>query len=711
MSKQVFKNNKFGIAMRTLLVTTILSLIFSSVIFAAGGGRYDVKSWSFGVHGDTQWMGTANLEDNPNNVAVAMIEKLNEQMINKGVKFVIQPGDLTDEAGAAGLATRAEAAQVLYDQGIGFFPLRGNHETYGYLYGLDPLYNLNVPDFKSSFQQTQGGGAYLFGATNFSSPASTGDILKGLSYSFDYGDAGNNARFVVVDTEMTKVTHNIAPKNQTFTFKVGSSLSSYVTKTVTIEQGYFYLGWVVYKYSEDLVGKVAFYNASDTLPYAQGDYRRYSAVDGVIPANTYFRISSGNPSTNMYGYEATWPFADYVAKENDAPGGEFWPAAQQTWVSAQLDKATRGTEHAFVLSHRPMINENHTDCLFGSSTNVTPDAQNAFYASLANNNVKFMISAHDHLFNRALIESPDGLSQVMQIITQGASNKFYFPTRLDDFGKDGIAPNQTWVKDREIEIAQEVYNFGYYIYTVDGPRVTVDYYSDKTGNFVDGDGYPDGSGSLKVPNFDFIKKDEWGYSLNGKQFEISQGMSYTGIEDTFGTTTAKIIAGKNNSTTTDLTPVGLSTDGLQVSGPRALNKVVNTGWVDKSAKSKVFFTKYKRGQKYYMNLSDILSLWGMSELGKNGKTDTYVLSMSYDNNHTNYPFIGTFVGDRWKLAIDEIYGKGTKKLVFDKYQPKYGLGTYGIDEKTKTVWAVLDYNADFAVVEGYYFSGDDFDIK
>ena len=28
---------------------------------------------------------------------------------------------------------------------------------------------------------------------------------------------------------------------------------------------------------------------------------------------------------------------------------------------------------------------------------------------------------------------------------------------------------------------------------------------------------------------------------------------------------------------------------------------------------------------------------------------------------------------------------------------RYGLGTYGIDPDSSTAWAVLDYNADFAV--------------
>ena len=31
------------------------------------------------------------------------------------------------------------------------------------------------------------------------------------------------------------------------------------------------------------------------------------------------------------------------------------------------------------------------------------------------------------------------------------------------------------------------------------------------------------------------------------------------------------------------------------------------------------------------------------------------------------------------------------------WKPGYDLGTYGVDPGTKTAWAVLDYNADFAV--------------
>ncbi len=195
------------------------------------------------------------------------------------------------------------------------------------------------------------------------------------------------------------------------------------------------------------------------------------------------------------------------------------------------------------------------DSFFGATSAVTPADQNAFIASLQNNGVKFMISGHDHLYNRALDKSPDGLSEVMQIVTQGISTKFYAPqARMDVFGAA--------IKARETQISQEVNNFGYYIYTVDGPRVTADYYSDAIGNFKDGVYYPNGDpnadppvlGSLLVPNFAFVKNDSWGYSLNGKQFLVKQGDPYSVVVDNFGGTAAKILNGTNKSTATDYTP-------------------------------------------------------------------------------------------------------------------------------------------------------------
>ena len=50
----------------------------------------------------------------------------------------------------------------------------------------------------------------------------------------------------------------------------------------------------------------------------------------------------------------------------------------------------------------------------------------------------------------------------------------------------------------------------------------------------------------------------------------------------------------------------------------------------------------------------------------------------------------------WVNAVDMNFG-GTKRFVKGPWKPAYGLGTYGVDPKTKTAWAVINFNGDFAV--------------
>ncbi|MBN1904930.1 MAG: metallophosphoesterase [Deltaproteobacteria bacterium] len=749
MSKQVYKNNnKWGILARTMMMTTILSLVFSSLIFAAGGGRYEVDPWSFGVMADTQWTNSEDPEGaNPEYVSAALARAIEDEFIDNGVKFVIQVGDLTDRAGDDGMAARAAAAQPLFDAGIGFFPLRGNHETYGYLYGRDTEYVVNIPGYKAAFPQTQNL-SNTFGATNFSWPSSTDDLLKGLSYSFDYGDEGNNARFVIVDVEATYFKET----------KIEDEPIDDDYNPEKYGEAWYYLGWIVYK-------------ATATVP------------GGSVKEGAYYRIStsgtSPKPSTNFYGYEKTYPFETFIAKvKYDINGTEFWPGMQQEWISAQLDINTRGTEHAFVLSHRGLMGTNHADGFFGSSPASKPQTQIPFYKSLADNGVRYMLSGHDHLHNRALVTSPaldennelikgkPGDYQIQQIIHMAGSTKFYGPGSLDSF---------SYTKQRETQISQDLYNVGYYIYTIDGPRVNVDYYADSTGDFQDNDDYPHGqdvideetgeiieaNNPLYLPDLDFVKQESFGYSTNGKQFLIAQNGSYKVVKDSFGGTAAKILDGTNNSSTKDETPTVtgsiqavddngnllfdskgepiyvqevdadgnpvVDNDGKPVykqgiiSAPRALNKLVNTGWIanpdDKSTPHrKHFWNRYwknpwnKFWNKWYKNVvkndlkSDIFSIWGMSEIGEADKTDNYVLSMTFDFNRMTLLGAGnigiaTYVNGKWKNAVNENFG-GKKRFVLGPYKSKYGLGTYGIDPKTKTAWAVLNYNADFAVAGG-----------
>jgi hypothetical protein len=228
---------------------------------------------------------------------------------------------------------------------------------------------------------------------------------------------------------------------------------------------------------------------------------------------------------------------------------------------------------------------------------------------------------------------------------------------------------------RETPISQELYMIGYYIVTVDGPRVTVDYFSaDNTrSNFDSG-----GKRYLvtRVPILTFTKKETFGYSLNGKEFLVAQGESYTDIQDSFEGTTARILDGTNGSTAKD-------------GSSRALTKAVDTGWTPRTDD---------------IVASDILTLWGMSELGKD-HTDVYTLSMTYDHkslrpldlNKSIFIIATRDANGNWVNAVN-INDGGTKRFVVGPWKHGYQLGTYGFDPSMHTAWAGINHNGNFAVV-------------
>jgi hypothetical protein len=520
---------------------------------------------------DTQWK--ANLDgQNPGTVAVGIINQLNTEFINHGVKFVIQVGDLVDVENDAlngdstrrNMPVRTAAAQALYDAGIGFYPVRGNHEGSA----------TAALEFKTLYPQTQGTGPNVFGATNFSSPISIEPNYDGLTYSFDY----DNARFVLLDI--------------------------------------FTIPDIACNLIED----------------------------------------------------------------------------QQPWISSTL--ATRPTRtHAFVFSHKGLMTENHKDILFtypgdssgsgarcnGSSTNSTPAVkpaeQNEFMSALFDNDVRYYINGHDHMHNRAIVMSPDRLSQVQNITTSSNSYKFYIPI---DPSADELYNVPAFGFLRETPIAQELFTVGYYIITVDGPRVTVDHYSSPNGCGGDCD-------LTATPVLTFSKRETFGYSLNGKEFLVLQGESYAMVQDSYKGTDAKILSGINGSVAT-------------VYDGRPTSKAVDTGWTPKTRRDTV---------------SNILSLWGMADLGSD-QTDEYTLSMSYDRLlpiQLGKGLLGIATkndsGD-WVNAVDLNFG-GTKKFILGPWQPGYKLGTYGIDPRTKTAWAVLNYNGDFAVAGFRHFGENGWD--
>jgi hypothetical protein len=568
-----------------------LALVLALTIFT---GSALAEPWKFGVMCDTQW---PNSPDGKNpNVAVNVIRHLNQEFINKGVKFVVQVGDLTDTAGTnnVNLDIRATFAQDLYNAGIGFYPLRGNHES-----GASAAVR-----FQQIFPQTQTGvnnqtpnmvsttiygpqentnGTFTIGTTFASEPG-----LEGLTYSFDY----DNARFVLIDQ---------------FTKPDGTSHSNL--------------------------------NATD--------------VD---------------------------------------------------WVGTQLSTRPANT-HAFVFAHKGLITENHNDNLFGSNpdaSSTVTNLTNSFMSYLQNNGVRYHMGGHDHMHNRAIVTSPDGLSEVQNIIAASNSYKFYIPPTMTTFN------TQTW-RSRETQVSQELFTVGYYIFTVDGPKVTVDYYAMPNGCNGDCDQtydvipYYNPSDGTGVP---FTRHETFGYSLNGKDILVPQGGSYVLTDDTgkavangetgYISTTAAILGGTNSSTGKDY-------------NNRALTKAVDTGWAPKDNA---------------VLASDILTLWGMADslatnftdannsnyhylyvVPNTTLTDTYALSMTYDPDlpeHLGNGGFGIATKDahgNWINAVDMNFG-GTKSFVMGPWKEGYALGTYGVDPSTKTAWAVINYNASFAVANG-----------
>ena len=317
---------------------------------------------------DTQWTVPDDGQD-PNSVAVGIINQLNTEFINKKVKFVVQVGDLTNDGSNLALQTTARYRQALYNAGIGFFPLRGNHEssrtaanefvrvfpqTAAGSRTHCPMTSLamTTADDANSLPVAKTGTAFTVG-TNFSSPAAN---LAGLTYAFDC----NNARVLMLD--------------------------------------------------------------------------QFTPTDGA--ANTL--------------------------------------DAQQVWISSALAGKPSGG-HAFVFGHKGLITPNHVDALFGNDPSLDPAGQNAFISSLATNGVRYYACGHDHVHNRSIMTTTTGIGR-------GAEHRLRFeqhqvltsrPTPSNDQKYDVPAFGRT----RETPLVQETNTVGYYIYTVDGTRVTVDYYS------------------------------------------------------------------------------------------------------------------------------------------------------------------------------------------------------------------------------------------
>jgi hypothetical protein len=398
------------------------------------------EPWKFGVISDTQWT-IADDGKNPNTRAAEIVKQVDQQFIAKGVKSVIAVGDLVDVGSQNNDYTRALYAQGLYNAGIGFYPLRGNHEA------AHGTYLGSGADFVHAYPQiVPGPDAGL----NNNTP---GDITPALNPIADLNPITGNPP---------------ASKTNPDTFTVGTGFSA--PNGVNTDTG-----GVSYAFN---------YN------------------------NATFLLLDQFKSTDCY--------TSYIPD-------------QQDWIDQTLSSRPPHT-HAFAFTHKNILAGNHKDNMFGGPANSsdpgdgygidsgtaipsTPGftvgdkqaAENTFLASLQAHNPKYMISGHDHHHYNSVVTSPDQKSKVHQLITQSDSSKFYTPGFP-------VSPN-------DVPVEQALARVGFYIFTVDGKCVNIEYRADDQGNWKSDNNFPDGTGPLPngtTPALNFVKRSTTGYCLNGK---------------------------------------------------------------------------------------------------------------------------------------------------------------------------------------------------
>ena len=155
----------------------------------------------------------------------------------------------------------------------------------------------------------------------------------------------------------------------------------------------------------------------------------------------------------------------FLMDDGSSKGKTYTISNYLPWIESELKKSDH--HFALVFAHKNLQGQNHRDNIFGHEHDSNPEMQNTFIRCLQQNGVKFFLSGHDHMYHRLLIKSPDGHSEVTQIICGSAASKFYLP-------------NLTFLKSlfrQGKPLAQELNRIGFMIVRVEGERIKFEYYS------------------------------------------------------------------------------------------------------------------------------------------------------------------------------------------------------------------------------------------
>ena len=391
-----------------------------------------------------------------------------------------------------------------------------------------------------------------------------------------------------------------------------------------------------------LQAAIHFGKAFPSLPGTPGNGGSSPALPGAA-GHTYSFVHKG----------VKFVLLDQFTLADGSPKGKAYTVADyQPWIDREL--SAKDHRHAFVLAHKDLLGQTPQGQPVWGGQRRQPRMQNAFFASLSRNGVRYYLCGHDHMHYRSLVTSPDGRSTVQQIIGASDSYKFYTP-------KKPFSP-------RDRPLAQELYKIGYYIYTVDGPRLTARYYA--TPPFGDTPANPR-----------WQLRETFGYSLNGREFLVQNGDSYARIADSvragdgFVGTTMRIRSGTNH--TPETTRSG------------RLAKLVTTGWSPKTGANLA---------------SDVLTLWGMAGRLGSDETDTFVLSMSFHRQDLGDDLlksgaVGILARDadgKWRLGRRCQPGR-QEGLRARPLGQELRAGRLRHRPDDNTAWAVVNHASDFAV--------------
>ena len=440
-------------------------------------GKKSANAWKFAVMADTQWVGTDDGQ-NPNTCAVGLINQLQQEFVDHGVQFAIQVGDLADQAYSGkdytvkkkDGSTYVTSSEVAEDTRA-LFAQALYDKGIGFFACRGNHDTAVAEEFRQIFPQTQSG-----------QMNATPDRVYAISNP---------------DADLQP-----SPKKSGKTFTMGERFAEIGSPSASL-RGLSY--------------GFEFKNARFVL------IDQYADFDGVL-----------NPLTEGKAIMRT------TVKK------------QLGWISQTLSGREKN-KHAFVFAHKGLITQDHIDVLFGDtpadvdytytdSNTGLPKTQtgsfglNDFIRSMDANKARLFFCGHDHIHNRSIVRTTDAgtPAQVTHVLCQSVSSKFYTPNEFNSSGQGPVKPgtsNDAFYcgGKRQVQLSQELYTVGYYIVTVDGDNVTVDYHSAPAYPTYES---PSVNTIKETPRMSFTKRESFGYSLKGKQFLVGNGDTLTVVEDT-----------------------------------------------------------------------------------------------------------------------------------------------------------------------------------